>query len=99
MLTNIRSPRTKEERAKQETALEKYWREAKSFVKLRTNDPKDPPWFAFEFQSPVRSRWEQYFHWRLGFCPVGLHLQEQGKITEFLVPCEDPQEFDPGYKL
>jgi hypothetical protein len=81
-----------------QTKLEEYWREAKAFVKTRTKDPKDQPWFAFVKGSEARRRWELYFKWRLGCLPVGLKYQDQNQINEFLVPCEWPQEFDPDYQ-
>jgi hypothetical protein len=80
-----------------QTKLEEYWREAKAFVKTRTKDPKDPPWFAFDHESNARWQWEQYFAWR-GVMPIGLDYQRTGKIDEFLVPCESPEEFDPNYR-
>lgn len=89
---------TKTQRSECEKKLDDYWRDAKRYVKAHTDDPRDPPWFAFEDGSKARWKWEMYFAERLGFMPVGLDYQRMGKIHEFLVPCELPEEFDPNYK-
>ena len=89
---------TKKQRGKADREVEEYWREAKKFVKMRTTDPDDPPWFAIDMESPQRWRWEQYFEWRLGFLPIGLTWLRQEKIESFLVPHERPQEFDGKYR-
>jgi hypothetical protein len=81
-----------------ETEIDRYWRDAKAFVKARTTDPNDPPWFAFVRHSEARLRWELYFLWRLGTMPIGLKYQDDDKIKEFLVPCEWPDDFDSRYK-
>jgi hypothetical protein len=86
--------RQRDERQKQ---LNQYWKEAKQFVKSRSDDPKNPDWYAFDWDSDARWQWENYFSWRLGFVPIGLVYLSMGKINEFFVPCEYPSEFDPHY--
>jgi hypothetical protein len=83
----------KRQRSESEKKIQEYWKEAKSFAKARGD------WFAFGWNSDARWKWEQYFAWRLGFVPVGLNYLKWGTINEFLVPCENPQEFDPRYRL
>lgn len=80
-----------------ESLTDKYWREAKSFVVRRTKDIDDPAWYAFEWQDDTRKQWEKYFAWRFGFMPAGMNYLKQGKIGEFLVPCENPRDFDGSY--
>lgn len=71
---------------------EKYWHEAKAYALTHEDG-----WFAFEWKDDARWQWEKYFAWRFGFMPAGMNYLKQGKIGEFLVPCENPMEFDPGY--
>jgi hypothetical protein len=88
---------TKEQRDISQQKLDEYWKDAKKFVKVHSDDPKDPSWFAFKRTDPARRTWESYFLWRLGFLPIGLSYLEWGTIKEFLVPCERPNEFDTTY--
>ena len=74
-----------------------YWKEAKAFVKARSDDPLEPAWIAFAYASEAREIWSRYFHWRLGFLPAGMVYLAQRQISEFLVPCELPEDFDRTY--
>lgn len=75
-----------------------YWKEAKTYVKLRSENPDKPDWFSVRIDDSARWEWELYFAWRFGKMLRGLELLRFGTISEFLVPCENPRDFDHDYK-
>ncbi len=90
--------KSKTHKTDEQNKVNEYWKEAKRFVKMRSDDPSDPNWFAFEWNDDARWKWELYFAWRLGFVPTGLKYLKSGFIQSFLVPCEKPEDFDEIYK-
>lgn len=88
----------KKQRSENITKAADYWSDARKYVKIRTNDPENPPWFSVAWEDEARWKWELYFAWRLGFMPAGMGYLRQGTIPNFLVPCERPEDFDPDYK-
>ena len=81
-----------------EQIAEKYWKDAKAFVRLNTEDINDPPWFDVHRDTPQLEAWKVYFGWRLGFQPWGMRMLEGRRVNVFVTPCEWPELFDDTFK-
>lgn len=80
-------------------ASEQYWKEATDFVKLASDDPRNPNWFRISREMPDHiEAWKKYFKWRLGYVTRGLGLLEEFKIESFLTPTERPEWFDARWE-
>lgn len=76
---------------------QRYWKDAAYFVRLNSDDPRDPAWFVVSRETPALNEWKSYFQSRLGFIPAGIRMLESGQINQFLVPSERPAWFDGSY--
>jgi len=78
--------------------VDRYWKEAKEYVRLRTTDGEEPAWIGLSIDDPRLQDWLAYFRWRLGFLPRGIAYLQSSVINEFLVPDARPQLFDTRYR-
>jgi hypothetical protein len=79
------------------TKSEQYWKDARHYVKLNSDDPENPAWVLLKRDDARLPAWRNYWAWRLGFQPAGIHYLQTGAIQHIFVPANLPELFDETY--